>query len=75
MLESIKGLHNWCCKDCKIIYKLWKWRIVKQDESNGEPKFTTTIGLGGKLASYWKTNRRQFWKWKGICKAYKNFIS
>jgi len=22
---------------------------VKQDESDGDPKFTTTIGLGGKL--------------------------
>jgi hypothetical protein len=32
-----------------MIYKLWRWRIVKQDESDGDPKFTTIIGLGGKL--------------------------
>jgi hypothetical protein len=26
------------------------------------------------LASYWKTNKRQSWKWRGICRAYKNPI-
>ncbi len=75
MLESIKGLSNWCCKDYITIYRLWRWRIVKQDESNGDPKFTLTIGLGGKSTSYWKTNRWKFWKWGGICKAYRNPIS
>jgi hypothetical protein len=75
MLEHIKGLRNWHRKDCKAIYRFWKQRIVKQDESDGDPKFTTIIGFGGKLISYWKSNKRQFWKWKGICKAYKNPIS
>jgi hypothetical protein len=75
MLESIKGLSNWCHKDYRVIYGLWKWKIVKQDELDGDLEFTTKIGLKGKLASYWKTNKRQSWKWKGICKAYKNPIS
>jgi hypothetical protein len=52
MLESIWGLSSWRYKDCRVIYKLWRQRIVKQDESNGDPKFIATIELGGKLASY-----------------------
>jgi hypothetical protein len=48
---------------------------VKQDELDGDPKFTMIIGLGGKLASYWKTNKRQSWKWRGVCKAYRNPVS
>jgi hypothetical protein len=44
---------------------------MKQDESNGDPKFTTTIGLGGKSINYWKSNIIQFWKWSGVCKAYR----
>ncbi len=75
MLESIKGLCDWCHKNYKAIYKLLGWRIMKQDESDGDSEFTMTIRLGGKLASYWKTNRRKFWKWRGICRAYKNPIS
>jgi hypothetical protein len=31
---------------------------MKQDESDGDSKFTITIGLGGKLANYWKTNKK-----------------
>ncbi len=58
-----------------MIYKLWKQRIVKQDESNGDMKFTASIGLGGKSASYWKSNKRQSWKWRRICGAYRNPIS
>jgi hypothetical protein len=57
------------------MYKLSRWRIVKQDESDGDPEFTMTIRLGGKLTSYWKTNKTKFWKWRGVCKAYKNPIS
>jgi hypothetical protein len=30
MLESIKGLSGWSHKDYKMIYKLWRQRIVKQ---------------------------------------------
>ncbi len=45
MLKSIRGLRNWCHKDCKVIYRLWKQKIVKQDESNGDPEFTVIIGL------------------------------
>ncbi len=45
---------------------------MKQDESDGDPKFTTTIGLGGKSTGYWKLDIKQSWKWKGICKAYRN---
>ncbi len=47
---------------------------MKQDESNGDLEFITTIGLGSKSASYWKSDRRQSWKWKKICKAYRNPI-
>jgi hypothetical protein len=75
MLESVKGLHGSHCKDYRAIYGFWRWKFVKQDESNGDLKFITTIKLGGKLASYWKIDRRQFQKWRGICKAYKNLIS
>jgi hypothetical protein len=46
----------------------------EQDESKGDPKFTTTIRLGGKSASYWMSNIRQYWKWRGGCKVYKNPI-
>ncbi len=45
MLENIRGLSNWCHKDYKVIYKLWRRRIVKQYELDGDSKFTTTIDL------------------------------
>jgi len=48
---------------------------VKQDELNGDSEFTMTIRLGSKLASYWKLDKKQFKKWRGVCKAYKNPIS
>ncbi len=48
---------------------------MKQDELDGDSKFIVTIGFGGKLLSHWKINRRQSWKWKRVCKAYKNPIS
>jgi hypothetical protein len=48
---------------------------MKQDQSNGDLGFTTTIGLGGKSINYWKTNIRQSWKWRGVCRAYKNITS
>ncbi len=47
---------------------------MKQDELDGDPEFTLTIGLGGKSISYSKINKRQFQKWRGICKAYRNPI-
>jgi hypothetical protein len=47
---------------------------VKQDELDGDLKFIVSIGLGGKSTSYWKTNIKKSWKWKGICWAYKNPI-
>ncbi len=47
-------------------------RIMNEDESDGDPKFITTIRFGGKLLSHWKTNRKQSWKWRGVCRAYKN---
>jgi hypothetical protein len=52
MLENIRGLSSWHCKDHIMIYRLWRRRIVKQDEFDGDPKFTTTIRIGGKLTSY-----------------------
>ncbi len=52
-MESIKSLSGWCCKDCKTIYRFWKRRIGKQDESNDDLQFTTAIGFGGKLSSYY----------------------
>jgi hypothetical protein len=58
MLEGIRGLRGWLHRDCKTIYRLWKWRIVKQDELDGDPKFITTIRLGGKLTNYWKSDRK-----------------
>ncbi len=57
-----------------MLYKLWRWIIVEQDESNGDSKFIATIGLGSKLASYWKSYRKQSWKWIGVCRAYRNPI-
>jgi hypothetical protein len=62
MLKNIKGLRSWFCKNYRTIYKLWRWRIVKQNELDGDLEFIMTIGLGGKLANYWKPNRKQFWK-------------
>ncbi len=58
MLESIRGLSGWHHKDYSAIYRLWRWRIMKQDELEGDPEFTTTIGFGGKLVNYWKINKR-----------------
>jgi hypothetical protein len=45
MLENIKGSHNRCLKDYKTIYTFQKQGIVKQDESDGDSKFTTTTGF------------------------------
>jgi hypothetical protein len=52
MLESIIGLSGWRHKDYKTIYKLWKQRIVKQDESDCDLEFIATITLGGKSSSH-----------------------
>jgi len=49
--------------------------IVKQNELDGDLEFTMTIGLGGKSTIYKKSNKIQNWKWKGVCKAYRNSIS
>ncbi len=57
-----------------MIYRFWTLKIAKQDESNGESKFRVTIGFRGKLASYWKKDRIQFQKWRGVCRAYNNPI-
>jgi hypothetical protein len=67
MLENIRGLSSWRRKDCKAIYRLWRQRIVKQNELDGDSEFIMTIGLGGKSSSHSKTNRRQSWKWRGVC--------
>ncbi len=48
---------------------------MKQDESDGDSKFIVIIELGGKSANYWKINKKQSWKWRGVCRAYKNPIS
>ncbi len=47
---------------------------MKQDESYGDLEFQVTIELGGKLTSYWKIDKREFQKWRGVCKAYRNAI-
>jgi hypothetical protein len=47
---------------------------MKQDEWDDDLESTTTIGLGSKSTNYWKINKRQSGKWKGLCKAYKNPI-
>ncbi len=52
MLENIKGISDWCPKDYKTIYKLWRQRIMKQEESNGDLEFTVTIRLGSKSSSH-----------------------
>ncbi len=57
-----------------MIQTLWKRRVVKQDESNGDPEFIATIGLEGKLIIYWNIDKRQSWKWIKVCKAFKNPI-
>ncbi len=74
MLKNIRGLQDWCHKDRKTISRVLRQRIVKQNELDGDSEFTMTIGLGGKSASYWKSNKIQFWKWKGVCKDYWNPI-
>jgi len=48
---------------------------VKQDELDSDSEFIMTIRLGGKSSSHWKINTKQSWKWRGICKAYRNPIS
>jgi hypothetical protein len=59
---------------CKMIYRLWRWKIVKQNESDGDLKFIATIVLREKSSSHWKINKKSSWKWKGVCWAYKNPI-
>jgi hypothetical protein len=58
MLESIRSLHGWHHKDYIVIYRFWRRKIVKQDELDGDPEFTATIEIRGKLASYWKLDKR-----------------
>jgi hypothetical protein len=48
---------------------------MKQDESDGDLEFIVTIGLGGKSLNNWKTNKKQSWKWRRLCKNYRNPIS
>jgi hypothetical protein len=43
-----------------MIYRFWRKRIVKQDESDGDLEFTTAIGFGGKLLNYWTRNKDNF---------------
>jgi hypothetical protein len=74
MLKSIRGLCGYHHKDCEVIYKFWRQRIVKQDESYGDLEFKITIELGGKSTSYWKTDKREFRKCRRVCKAYRNPI-
>jgi hypothetical protein len=74
-IEKHQGLCSWHRKDYKVIYILWRWRIVERDESNSDSEFTVIIGFGGKSTSYWKIDKRQFWKWKGVWRAYKTPIS
>jgi len=74
MLENIRVLSSWHHKYYKVIQTLWKRRVVKQDESNGDPEFIVTIGLEGKLIIYWNIDKRQSWKWIKICKAFKPHI-
>ncbi len=47
---------------------------MKQNELDNDLEFTPTIGLGGKLSNHRKTNKRQSWKWRGVCNAYRNPI-
>jgi len=58
MLESIRSLCGWHHKDYIMIYRFWRRKIVKQDELDGDPEFTTTIEIISKLASYWKSYKR-----------------
>jgi hypothetical protein len=56
MLENIRGLNGWHRKNYRVIYRLWRQRIMEQDKLDGDPKLITTIGLGSKSTSYWKIN-------------------
>jgi hypothetical protein len=38
------------------------------------PEVYNDIGLGGKSVNYWKIDKRQFQKWRGVCRAYRNPI-
>ncbi len=68
VLKSIRSLSGWNRKDCKVIYKLWRKRIMKQNESDGDLEFIATIRFGSKYPRNWKKNKRQFWKWKIVTK-------
>jgi len=74
MLKSVRGQSGWHHKDYRVIYKLWSQKTMKQDESNGDPKFTTKIKLEDKLLNHLKTNIKHFWKWRRMCRAYINPI-
>jgi hypothetical protein len=74
MLENIRGLSSWHCKDYKTIYTFRRKRIVKQDESYGDLEFIAIIGFGGKLSRYWMRNKKQSWKWIITKTPYLNLI-
>jgi hypothetical protein len=41
---------------------------------NGDSEFIVTIRFKGKSSKFYKTNKRQSWKWKKICANSKNPI-
>ncbi len=42
-----------------------KIKNYEQDGLNGDLEFIAIIGLRGKSASYWTSNKRQYWKLRG----------
>jgi hypothetical protein len=65
-LESSRGLRNWCHKNYRTIYKLWRRRIMKQDELDDDSKFTTIIAFWRQIVKVLKEKQKS-WKWKGVC--------
>ncbi len=47
---------------------------MKQDELDGNLELMVIVGLGGKLSRHWKKNKRKFWQWRRVYKAYRNCI-
>jgi hypothetical protein len=45
MLENIRGLCSWCHEDYRMIYRILKRRIVKQDESDDDLEFIIRLDL------------------------------
>ncbi len=52
-----------------------EWSTNFEDEGLWNKKNQmVTIKFGTKLSNHWKINKKYPWKWRRVCKAYKNAI-